>query len=104
YEVIWFLCAAFCSCDYREFRPYVNQHPYATLIADLVDHTGFVVGKHIGVQRLAVSASLSRRVHRSAGKFVSRKNRVLDQQKFGQGKQTWTNRVAPVKRRVFAQS
>jgi len=36
-------------CDYREFRPYVNQHPYATLIADLVDHTGFVVGKHIGV-------------------------------------------------------
>ena len=37
------------DCDYREFRPYVNQHPYATLIADLVDHTGFVVGKHIGV-------------------------------------------------------
>jgi ABC-type methionine transport system permease subunit len=23
--------------------------PYATLIADLVDQTGFVVGKHIGV-------------------------------------------------------
>jgi hypothetical protein len=37
------------GCDYREFRPYVNQHPYATRIADLVDHTGFVVGKHIGV-------------------------------------------------------
>src|SRR6267154_2604330 len=32
--------------------------------------------------------------------FVSRKNRVLDQQKFGQGKQTWTNRLAPGKRRV----
>ena len=37
------------ACDYREFRPYVNQHPYGTLIADLVDHTGFIVGKHIGV-------------------------------------------------------
>ena len=37
------------GCDYREFRPYINQHPYGTLIADLVDHTGFVVGKHIGV-------------------------------------------------------
>ena len=49
------------TCDYREFRPYVNQHPYGALIADLIDHTGFVVGKHIGVQRLAVSASLSRR-------------------------------------------
>ena len=42
-------CLAAPTCDYREFRPYVNQHPYATLIADLVDHTGFVVGKHIGV-------------------------------------------------------
>jgi hypothetical protein len=31
---------------------------------------------------------------------VSRKNRVLDQQKCGQGKQTWTNPVAPAKRRV----
>jgi len=30
-------------------RPYINQHPYGTLIADLVDNTGFVVGKHIGV-------------------------------------------------------
>jgi hypothetical protein len=37
------------GCDYREFRPYVNQHPYGTRFADLVDHTGFVVGKHIGV-------------------------------------------------------
>jgi len=37
------------ACDYREFRPYVNQHPYGTRFADLVDHTGFVVGKHIGV-------------------------------------------------------
>src|SRR5256884_463170 len=24
-------------CDYREFRPHLNQHPRGTLIADLVD-------------------------------------------------------------------
>jgi hypothetical protein len=25
------------ACGYREFRPYLNQHPCGTLIADLVD-------------------------------------------------------------------
>ena len=76
------------GCDYREFRPYVNQHPYGTLIADLVDHTGFVVGQayrslKTGSVCLAQSTSASK-----CREFESRRNRFLDQQKFGQGKQT----------------
>jgi hypothetical protein len=35
-----------CAC--REFRPYANQHPCGTLIADLGD-AHFFVGKYIGV-------------------------------------------------------
>src|SRR5437879_6707523 len=29
-------------CDYREFRPHLNQHPRGTLIADLVDELATV--------------------------------------------------------------
>jgi hypothetical protein len=30
------------TCGYREFRPYLNQHPCGTLIADLVDELATV--------------------------------------------------------------
>lgn len=37
------------ACDYREFRPFPNQHPCGTLIADLVDARRVRCCKHFGV-------------------------------------------------------
>ena len=71
------------GCDYREFRPYLNQHPWGTLIADLVDaHWVFcwqaLRSLKTGSLCLAQSSGASK-----CREFVSRKNPVLDQQKFG---------------------
>ena len=44
--------------------------------------TGFLVGKHIGAYRLAVSASSSGRVHPGAGVRVTKES-GFDQQEFG---------------------
>ncbi len=87
-------------CDYREFRPYLTQHPCGTLIADLVHAHWFrcwQAHRSLRAGSLCVAQSSSASEDRE---FVSRKNRVLDQQKCGQGKQTWTNRLVPAKRRV----
>src|SRR5712664_2957008 len=88
------------TCDYREFRPYLTQHPCGTLIAGLVHAHWFrcwQAHRSLRAGSLCVAQSSSASKDRE---FVSRKNRVLDQQKCGQGKQMWTNRVAPAKRLV----
>ncbi len=99
------------SCDYREFRPYLNQHPWGTLIADLVDAHWFFCWQALrslktGSLCLAQSSGASK-----CREFVSRKNPVLDQQEFGrvdQGEAAFPlredkrrrNRLSPAKRRV----
>jgi hypothetical protein len=68
---------------YREFRPYLNEHPCGTPIADLVDVYWFRCWQarrslKTGSPCLAQSSSASK-----CREFVPRKNSVLDQPKFG---------------------
>jgi hypothetical protein len=88
------------GCDYREFRAYVNQHSLCHANRRSRRSNRFRCWQayrslRTGSVCLAQSTSASK-----CSEFVSRKNRVLDQQRCGQGKQTWTNPVAPAKRRV----
>jgi len=75
------------SCDYREFRPYLNQHPWGTLIADLVDaHWFFLLAS---TSESKDWQSLSRPVVgciQVQGVCVAKES-GLDQQKFGRADQ-----------------
>jgi hypothetical protein len=80
---MWSVGAAKIACGYREFRPYLRQHPCGTLIEDLLDahwfpcwqaHRSLKTGRVCLVQ---LSSAFKCR------ELVSRKNPLLDQQKFG---------------------
>jgi hypothetical protein len=91
------------GCAHRELRPY---QPASLWHANRrSSRCTFLVGKHIGVQRLAVSASSSRRVHPSAGSSCRERIRfplakVWSRRSRRSSISVQGNRLAPARRRV----